>query len=121
MVSKEKFIEIMQFLKEKNDAWNEIESIIQNHYKVFGDSTTGFSQTDDIIISLLEESLNLPIGDYYGSTLSYWIYEAEFGEKFHVGDIENINLPEDHEYRKPDLTDLEKLYDYLVWEGSQKD
>jgi len=116
MITKDTFCKTIEALKRKRDAENEIDGILSKYKDVYYDGMLPIDCTEGLIVSLLEEAFDLPISDDFGSTLSWWMYEQDFGETFEIGDIENLSLPEDDPYRKPDLGTPEKLYDYLLWE-----
>ena len=53
----------------------------------------------------MEKQLNKIFDDT--DTLSWWLYECNYGRDFKIGDLEDNGV-------KVDLTTPEKLYDYLV-------
>ena len=121
MISKRTFVDTINTLKEKNQMECQIQDIITNHPNVCCDGLVPIDCTEQLIVNMINEWMSLPSNELVGTTLEWWMYEEQFGDDFNIGDIENITLPEDHKYRKPDLSDAEKLYDYLVWESSIAD
>ena len=71
------------------------------------DTVIDFDTLDDLVVSLLEKLMNLEPDEVYGTTLSWWIWELDFGRKWKeyplVVDGEQI-----------DLSTTEKLYDFLT-------
>ena len=45
--------------------------------------------------------------------ISWWIYDEDFGRKFKAGDL---SFEKDGKIYAPDLSNPEKLYDYLIEE-----
>lgn len=117
-LSKEEFMRYMYFIKKQNDFDNAYNDFFRKNRDIVGDAEAPMSQSTGYIVELLEEIMNLPKDDYDYTTLSWWIFDLDFGKEFVKGYMENCNLPENHEYRYPDLSDLDKLYDYLIWESN---
>ena len=116
MLSKEAFVEAINYLKKEDEFYSKQYRLYDDYRDVIGDSLpVMYTGAAEIILKLLEESFALDVDNHYGSTLSWWIYEINFGEDFKLGDIETLDLPEGHEFRTPDLSDVDKLYDYLAW------
>lgn len=125
MISKEKFIEYMKFLKRQRDFEHKLCKLYRDYRDVVGDAEAIFFNSTDEIISLIEENLGLTIDDYGYTSLSYYIYDLDFGAVDRAKDydllknsLEITTLPEDHKYRHPYavIKNFEDLYDYLVWE-----
>lgn len=64
----------------------------------------------DAMIELLESAMGIPVDDNYGSTISWWIYENDFG-KNHWSIIEKDENDNETEIY---LDTPEELYDYCV-------
>lgn len=117
MVSKEKFKEIINYLKEKEETLSQIDGLIRNS-RAFVDGMVPIDNGDSYLIELLEMSFGLPADDTYGTTLSWWTYDLNFGENFKVGDIEIPNDSSCPFGKTPDIGSIDALYDFLVWEGA---
>ena len=67
----------------------------------------------DELIALLELNMNLPVSDKYGSTISWWIYDTNFGK-----DKPFIYFNKDEQDEEKFILDtVEKLYDFCKQEG----
>lgn len=67
----------------------------------------------DELITLLELNMNLPISDKYGSVISWWIYDTNFGK-----DRPFIYFNKDEQDEEKFILDtVEKLYDFCKQEG----
>ena len=119
MISKETFVDTINYLKEKEEADCAIQDIITKYRHVYEDGMVPIDMASSVIVKLIEESMGLPETEEYGSTLSWWIWELEFGKKFEVGDVELPYLDENDPNRKPDIRTAEQLYDFLVFEASE--
>ena len=117
MISYKTFKKAIDFLHKEDQFYTKQWRLYDDFREVIGDSNpVMYTGAAEVIVTLLEEEFGLLESDYCGTDLSWWIYDTNFGEDFEIGDIENMSLPEDHKYRKPDLSDTEKLYEYLVWQ-----
>ena len=67
----------------------------------------------DELITLLELNMNLPISDKYGSTISWWVYDTNFGK-----DKPFIYFNKNEQDEEKFILDTaEKLYDFCKQEG----
>ena len=105
MISKQEFItiinhikEVNQFVDETNEKARELNDSIISDF--FNASSLSISFEDDLI-KVLENMFNTDL-------INWWIYELDFGQTFEIGDLVEQNGD------KPDLSTVEKLYDYLV-------
>ena len=115
--TKDEFKKYINYIIRKEEAENEMQSIIRSYSDVYQDGIFPIDAGMGYMVEMLETSLDLPIDNSYGSTLSWWLWEMDHGKKFEVGKLEIVSLPIKHEYRKPDLSTLDQLYAFLVWEG----
>ena len=106
MISKQKFIEIINTLKEVHDfvdATNtkarQLKDAINSDF--FNASSLSISH-ETIVVELLEKIFD------DGDTLSWWIYELDYGRKYEKGCITEENGD------FIDVSTPEKLYDYLI-------
>ena len=114
MISKREFVDIINKLKEVNDF---VETTNKNVKKLHDAIVSDFFNAsslmithEGIVVKLLREIFSLQDDD----TLTWWLYEKDYGRKFKIGDftIDGVDI---------DLTTIEKLYDYLVevWKNEQ--
>ena len=104
MITKMKFVDIINKLKEVNDFVNEtndrarkLSDAVMSDF--FNASSLSISH-EDIVIELLEDMFN------DNELIGWWIYELEYGTKFKMGDLVDNGV-------KIDLSTPEKLYRYL--------
>lgn len=114
MISKKEFVDIINRLKEVNDFVDNTNDNARKLHDVivsdFFNASSLMISHETIVVQLLKNIFNLQDDD----TLTWWLYEKDYGRKFKIGDftIDEVNI---------DLTTTEKLYDYLVevWENEQ--
>ena len=106
MISKEKFVEIINklkeidgFIKETNEKARQLNDAVISDF--FNASSLSISH-ETIVIELLENIFE------EWDVLSWWIYELDYGRKYTDGCISDKNG------NVIDLSTAEKLYDYLV-------
>ena len=117
MISYKTFKQAIDFLKLEDKFYEKQWRLYNDFREVIGDSMpVMYTGAAEALVTVLEDVFDLPDSDYCGTDLSWWIYDMNFGENFEIEDIENTTLPEDHPYHYPDLSDTEKLYNYLVWQ-----
>lgn len=106
MISKEKFVSIINEMKELHEMEDKINNLGRN---CSNDSIRDFgffsymTCQDDTILDLLCTIFN----DH--DIISWWIYDLEFGNRYTDGCI-----TEDNGKTIIDLSTAEKLYDYLI-------
>lgn len=105
MISKEQFVKIIKRLRDYNDLQDKIQDLfrdnIDNQEMDFMNAGSICVGHETIVVKLLENMFNDK------DTISYWLYECNYGRDFKVG-----NMTADGE--DIDLTTPEKLYDYLI-------
>lgn len=111
MISKEKFITIINKMKLVDDFVNDVNDKSRNLRETLDDSFLDFFEGNslfvahsDIVVQLLENMFN------DNDMISYWIYELNYGRDYkdgYVQDCDGNNI---------DISTVEKLYDYLVAE-----
>lgn len=110
MISKKEFVEIINKLKQVNDFVEETNNNARKlHDAIVSDFFNASSlmiSHEEIVVKLLSEIFNLQDDD----TLTWWLYENDYGRKFKVGSFSANGVD-------IDLTTPEKLYDYLVEVG----
>lgn len=105
MITKQEFVDIINRLKDYNDLQNKIDKLfeenIDNREMDFMNAGSICIGHETIVVKLLENMFNDK------NTISWWIYECNYGRDFSLGDLEVDGV-------EIDLTTAEKLYDYLV-------
>jgi len=107
MITKEKFVSIINQIKDGQNLVNQVNAIFAEHRpRLTGDFHDAASMAiwhDTLVVELLEHIFK---DDW---ALSYWIWEMDFGE-----DITDDSVAD--AYGTPMKT-AEQLYDYLVGKG----
>lgn len=113
IISKEKFVEIINRLRAYNDLQNKIDDLfkenIDNKEMDFMNAGSICIGHESVVVYLLENIFDTDM-------ISYWIYELNYGEEYTSGGVLDENM------NNIDLSTAEKLYDYLVQdiEGEDK-
>ena len=107
MITKQEFVNIINRLRSYNDLQDKIDDLfkenIDNKEADFMNAGSICIGHETIVVKLLENMFNDK------DTISWWIYECNYGRDFSLGDLE-VNGVE------IDLSTAEKLYDYLIKE-----
>lgn len=105
MISKEKFVEIINRLKNYNNLQDKINDLfkenIDNKEMDFVNAGSICIGHESVVVYLLENMFDTDM-------ISYFIYELDYGEKYKAGCVLDENMNE------IDLSTAEKMYDYLV-------
>ena len=105
MISKEKFLEIINRLKSYNELQNKINDLfkenIDNKEEDFMNAGSICIGHESVVVYLLEKIFDTDM-------ISYFIYELDYGKKYKAGCVLDENMNE------IDLSTAEKMYDYLV-------
>lgn len=108
MISKKEFVEIIERLKNYNDLQDKIDDLfksnIDNKEMDFMNAGSICIGHETIVVRLLENIFNDK------DTISWWLYECNYGRDFSLGDLEVNGVA-------IDLSTAEKLYDYLIKEA----
>ena len=112
-LTKEEFIKYIEKCKHASEVYNEGYKFLYRNSDVFGDATFPMPTGYFLSLELIGKAMGLGNDDI----IEYWACETEYGEGFQVGYIEDTSLDENHQYRKPDLTTVEKLYEYCLYLG----
>lgn len=105
-ISKEDFVETINKLQECWDRENKIHDALEVCDIYFEDNSADYLYSTTI--HLLELLTNDPANDIYGSDISYFCWELNFGREYKPGMIT------DNEGKDIDFSSAEKLYDYLA-------
>lgn len=112
------FKEQIEYVIREEEFCNKLSDLYRQYRDIVGDAEAQFPVAGNHVVELLEKAMNLPLDDSGYSTLAWWLYEADMGRnKKMLDSFELTNLPQNHPYRHPDLTTLDKLYKFLLWEG----
>lgn len=110
IIDKNKFVKIMNRLKNYNELQNKInklfKNLIDNQEQDFCNAGSICIGHESVVISLLEDMFETDL-------ISYWIYEENFGRNFKMGDISENDID-------IDISTADKLYDFLIKELERK-
>lgn len=113
MISKEKFVEILNRLKNYNKLQNKIQylfdDLIDNRENDFTNAGSICIGHESIVVDLLEEMFNTDL-------ISWWIYELNYGIYYIKGCLQK---EENGKVVNIDVSTPEKLYDYLIEEAKK--
>ena len=105
MISKEKFVEIINRLKNYNELQDKIDNLfkdnIENRERDFINAGSICIGHEGVVVYLLEKIFDTDM-------ISYFIYELDYGKKYKAGCVLDENMNE------IDLSTAEELYDYLI-------
>lgn len=105
IISKDKFVEIINRLKNYNNLQDKINDLfkenIDNKEMDFMNAGSICIGHESVVVYLLEKIFDTDM-------ISYFIYELDYGKKYKAGCVLDENMNE------IDLSTPEKLYDYLV-------
>ena len=105
MISKEKFVEIINRLKSYTELQNKINDLfrdnIDNKEMDFINAGSICIGHESVVVYLLERMFDTDM-------ISYFIYELDYGKKYKAGCVLDANMTE------IDLSSAEKLYEYLI-------
>ena len=111
MITKQEFVKIINRLRDYNDLQHKIQDLfrdnIDNKEMDFINAGSICVGHETIVVKLLENMFNDK------NTISWWLYECNYGRDFSLGDLEVDGV-------EIDLTTSEKLYDYLIKEMEEK-
>lgn len=107
MITKQEFVKIINRLRAYNDLQDKIQDLfrnnIDNQEMDFMNAGSICIGHETIVVKLLENMFNDK------NTISWWLYECNYGRDFSLGDLEVDGV-------EIDLPTPEKLYDYLIEE-----
>lgn len=100
VITKEEFCKIIRRLQKNCDRQTEIDDVF--------DTIINFEDVSDVVINLLEKIMGIKADDIWGSDISYFCYELDFGRAWTPDSIT------DTDGNSIDISTAEKLYDYLT-------
>ena len=105
MLNKKEFINIINHLKEVKDFIDETNDRVRK----LNDSLMGdFFDANGLIIMFEDDLIKVLENMFNTDLISWWIYETNYGKDFKIGNLVEQNGD------KPDISTVDKLYDYLV-------
>jgi len=105
MLSKKRFVEIINDIKLVSHKLDELMKL-NSHLAL---SIVEEYSLQDTLINTLEEVMNIQIDDCFGSAISWWIYETDFGKDSSV-----ICIKEGNKEKEYHIKTAEQLYDYII-------
>ncbi len=110
MITKQKFVKIINRLRDYNDLQDKIQELfkdnIDNQEMDFMNAGSICVGHETIVVKLLENMFN-----DRGNWISWWLYEQDYGRSVNIDDVFDKEIG-----KFVDLTTPEKLYDYLIKE-----
>ena len=105
MISKDKFVEIINRLKNYNNLQDKINDLfkenIDNKEMDFMNAGSICIGHESVVVYLLERMFDTDM-------ISYFMYELDYGKEYKDGYVQ------DGEGNNIDISTVEKLYDYLI-------
>ena len=117
MISKEKFVEYINFIKSLDDKESKLQDGLQ---ACFGKENVGYvSVFNEVVPKMIEMLCDLMEIEYnidvhIGDDIQYFIYELNFGKSEDA--VEAITV----DRKTYDLSTAEKLYDYILESNKEK-
>ena len=117
MISKEKFVKYINFIKELEDKEWKLQSCLQD---CFGKENVGsifvFNEVVPKMIEMLCDLMEIEYNrdPHIGDDIQYFIYELNFGKSEDA--VEAITV----DRKTYDLSTAEKLYDYILESNKEK-
>ena len=102
-MTKEEFCQLIAHIREREEKWNKLWRLIGFH-----DDFNEMRYLDDLVTCLER------LFDDEDDTISYWIWELEFGEQYKPGSVMLKKNPGDEEYSPVCLRTAENLFNYLA-------
>lgn len=106
MISKETFCKVINEVKKVNEKLDRLQEVNSGLALAFVEEYS----IQDALISVLEEDMHLQVDPRFGSNISWWIYETNFGK-------ENPYIWVGKRKKKIILDTAEKLYDFCLREN----
>ena len=116
MITRSEFLRYMTIYQKEVTFYDKLFDLCHENKDICGDAEFTLPESVNSIIELLEIAMELPYDGSGYTTLAFWAYESDFGKRAKPGWLTNAKLPKDHKYFSPDLSTLDKLYDYLLFE-----
>ena len=109
MLSKEIFVKAMKALQAMDEAEMTLDDTSNGAIRLF--EWKPYSDLLATYIQVLEDAMGIETNDEYGSDISYFIYELDYGKKWTTDSITTSDG------ESIDISTAEKLYDYLISEN----
>ncbi len=104
MISKERFVKVISFIKKMHEAEDDINDVFSRNNMEF--NSFSFSEYENELFELLADCTNDK-----NDLICWWIYDTNCGDD--VGEDNRI-WAETETGEKIDLTTIEQLYEYLA-------
>ena len=98
-LSKDEFCKVIDKIKAHNKTINDLEDILGVIFE--------FDDLQDTVVELLEKVMDVEPCEKFGSDISYFIYDLDYGNNWTPSSL-TING------ESVDISTAEKLYDYLI-------
>lgn len=109
MIDKETFCNIINKIIEVNEKLDKLQEVNSGMALAIVEE---YSLQDELI-AVLEKVMDLPVDEQIGSSISWWIYDTQFGK-----DRPYIYIDKDeHDENKIKIDTVEKLYDWCLEES----
>jgi len=105
MITKEKFIEVLAFLKKKQSQENRFCELLEEMVPDTFVHAFVYADFESELVKLLKIALDLPDEN---DDIEYFLYELDFGKDYKPGTVTEEDGTE------IDMSSPEKLYNYLV-------
>ncbi len=99
-LSKDEFCKVIDKIKAHHKTINDLENILGVVFE--------FDDLQDTVIELLEKVMDVEPCEKFGSDISYFIYDLDYGKDWTPSSL-TING------ESVDISTAEKLYDYLMY------
>lgn len=110
-VAFDEFKDTLDFIKQQDEKMNNFCNVLEQLSPGEYCNCFLYDGYENRLLEMLCKAMNL--SESKQEDLYYWLYNVEWGTKFEIGDI----ISEDG--TTPDLTTMEKLYNYLIDKGDE--
>lgn len=110
-LSLEQFTKYMNSYKEHQEAFDELDAVVKKHRDVFMDLDIWPTTSQEYMLDLLSYAMD--VDPHKDDILWWWCTDANFGKAYEDGDI--IDSDAEDPWKRPDLTTVEKLYEYVCY------
>lgn len=108
MIKKENFCRLINTIHQYHDSLDDVREVMPGLQEDIMDLTGDLLSE---IVVFLDDELNLPIMEHIGSTISWWLWECDFGKNHPDVTMKDRDTGKETTFH---LDTVEKLYDYLI-------
>lgn len=108
MIAKENFCRLINTIQAYHDSVDEVREVMPGLHEDIIDLTGDLVSE---IVVFLDAEMNLPQMEHVGSTISWWIWDCNFGKDHPDVTFKNKDGKTEKTFH---LDTVEKLYDYLI-------